>query len=190
MEDANLKLNLEKCTFCAEKVRILRHIVSFNKIEMDPAKIATIKEWREPKNVKNVQQIIGLASYYRRQILDFSKHAAPLYNLLKKETPFVFDKSCEIAFAKLKELLTSNPVLRPPDFHRDFFLYTDSSGFACGAILGQKSDDGKEYVVAYASRILKGAEKNYTITEKEALAVVWAVKYFRVYLVGKLFYES
>ena len=100
----------------------------------------------------------------------------------------MFDKSCEIAFAKLKELLTSNPVLRPPDFHRDFFLYTDSSGFACGAILGQKSDDGKEYVVAYASRILKGAEKNYTITEKEALAVIWAVKYFREYLVGKLFY--
>ena len=78
LEDANLKLNLEKCTFCAEKVKILGHIVSFNKIEMDPAKIATIKEWREPKKVKNVQQIIGLASHYRRHILDFSKHAAPL----------------------------------------------------------------------------------------------------------------
>ena len=145
---------------------------------MDPAKTDTIKEWREPKNVKNVQQFLGLASYYRRHILDFGKHAAPLYNLLKKETPFVFDKSCEIAFNKLKELLTSNPVLRPPDFSRDFYLYTDASSIALGSLLGQKTDDGKEYVVAYASRLLKGAEKNYTITEKEALSFVWACKYF------------
>ena len=102
LEQFNLKLNLEKCTFCAEKVKILGHIVSFNKIEMDPAKTETIKNWREPKNIKNIQQFIGLASYYRRHILDFSKHAAPLYQLLKKDVPFVWDKSCELSFAKLK----------------------------------------------------------------------------------------
>jgi hypothetical protein len=95
LEKYNLKLNLEKCTFCSEKVKILGHIVSYNTIEMDPAKTETIKNWREPKNVKNIQQFIGLASYYRPHILDFSKHAAPLYNLLKKDTPFVWDKSCE-----------------------------------------------------------------------------------------------
>ena len=95
----------------------------------------TIKNWAEPKNI---QQFIGLASYYRRHILDFSKHAAPLYNLLKKDMPFVWDKSCQIAFDKLKELFTSNPILRPPDFSRDFFLLTDASNFGLGAILGQK----------------------------------------------------
>ena len=188
MEEYNLKLNLQKCTFCADKVKILGHIVSFNKIEMDPAKTETIKSWAEPKNIKNIQQFIGLASYYRRHILDFSKHAAPLYNLLKKDIPFVWDKSCEIAFIKLKELLTSNPVLRPPDFNRDFYLFTDASAFGLGAILGQKDQDGNEFVISYASRLLKGAERNYSVTEKEALGVVWAVKYFRIYLVGKLFY--
>jgi hypothetical protein len=155
LEKYNLKLNLEKCTFGSEKVKILGHILSYNTIEMDPAKKETIKNWHEPKNVKNIQQFIGLASYYRRHILDFSKHAAPLYNLLKKDTPFVWDKSCEIAFNKLKELLTTNPILRPPDFSKDFYLFTDASNFGLGAILGQKSDDGTEYVVSYASRILR-----------------------------------
>ena len=188
LEEANIKINLEKCSFFSDRVKILGHIVSYNKIELDPKKVETIKEWREPKNVRNVQQFLGLANYYRRHISDFSKHAAPLYALLRKDIPFVFDKSCTDSFNKLKDLLTSNPVLRPPNFEKCFYLFTDASGYGLGAILGQKDDDGHDYVVAYASRLLKGAEKNYSITEKECLGVIWSVKYFRIYLVGKLFY--
>ena len=187
LDEAHLRINLEKCVFCAEKVTILGHVVSYNEIRMDPRKIKIIQEWRTPKNVKQVQQFLGLANYYRRHVLNFSKHAASLYNLFKKDTIFIFDSECEKAFAKLKELLTSDPILRPPDFTRPFFLYTDASGYCLGAILGQKDDDGREYVIAYDSRMLKGAELHYSITEKECLGVVWAVKHFRVYLYGKLF---
>ena len=106
---------------------------------------------------------------------------------MKKETPFVFDEACKKAFENLKEVLTSDPILRPPDFSKEFILYTDASGYCLGLILGQKTDDNKEYVVAYGSRMLKGAELHYSITEKEALAVIFAVIHFRVYLYGKKF---
>ena len=182
LHEVDLKINLDKCTWCAEEVSILGHIVSYNKISMDPRKIEAIKEWKAPKNVKNVQQFLGLANYYRRHVLDFSKHAGPLYNLLKKDSVFNFDSECEKSFEKLKELLCSNPVLRPPDFKREFFLYTDASGYCLGAVLGQKDNDNREYVVSYGSRMLKGAELHDSITEKECLGVIWAVKHFRVYL--------
>ena len=187
LDAANLKINLEKCSWCAEEITILGHVVSFNKIMMDPRKIEVVKEWKTPKNVKQVQQFLGLANYYRRHVLNFSKHAAPLYNLLKKETLFIFGPECEKAFEEIKGLLTSNPVLRPPDFKREFFLYTDASGYCLGAVLGQKDEEGREYVVSYGSRMLKGAEVHYSITEKECLGVVWAVKHFRVYLYGRKF---
>ena len=187
LNEVNLKINLEKCTWCTSEVKILGHLVSHNQFKMDPKKINAISEWNAPKNVKQTQQFLGLANYYRRFVKDFSKIAAPMFNLLKKDTPFVFNKECEEAFEKLKLALTSSPILRPPDFNREFFLYTDASGYALGAVLGQKDDDGNEYVVAYASRMMKGAEVHYGITEKECLGVIFAVKNFRVYLYGKKF---
>ena len=187
LAEANLKINHEKCTWCSSVVKILGHVVSHNKIQMDPKKVASIKDWKFPQNVKQIQQFLGLANYYKRFVKDFSKIAGPLFNLLKKETPFVFDEACKKAFENLKEVLTSDPILRPPDFSKEFILYTDASGYCLGLILGQKTDDNKEYVVAYGSRMLKGAELHYSITEKEALAVIFAVIHFRVYLYGKKF---
>ncbi|CAF1103419.1 unnamed protein product [Brachionus calyciflorus] len=149
-------------------VEIVGHIVSKNDISMDPAKIEAKKNRVAPKNVKQLQQFIGLCNYYRRFIKDFAKIATPLFKLLQKD-------------------LVSRPTLRLPDLNRPFILYTDSSGYALGAILTQKDDDGNEYVCAYASRILKNAEVNYGITEKECLAVVWAIKFYRVYLYGTHF---
>lgn len=97
---------------------------------MDPRKVQTIKEWKEPTNVKQLQSFLGLGGYYRRHIRDFSKIAQPLFNLLKKENPFVFDENCKVAFEQLKTALTSDPVLRPPDFNREFNLYTDASFYS------------------------------------------------------------
>ena len=187
LAEVNLKINHEKCTWCSDTVKILGHIVSYNEIRMDPKKILALKEWKHPKNVKQVQQFLGLANYYRRFVKDFSRIAAPLYNLLKKDTLFNFSEDCVDAFEKLKMALISEPVLRPPDFNKEFFLFTDSSGYCLGIVLGQKDDEGKDYVVAYASRMLKGAELHYSITEKEALGVVFGIKHFRVYLYGKKF---
>ena len=181
---ANLKINLDKCSWCMDEVKILGHMVTHNKIKMDPNKISAISELNEPRNVKQIQQFLGLANYYRRFVKDFSKIASPLFNLLKKDVPFVFNKDCEEAFSILKASLTSSPVLRPPDLNKKFILYTDASGYALGAVLGQIDDDGNEYVIAYASRMLKGAEVHYGITEKECLGVIYAVKNFRIYFLN------
>ena len=187
LKESNLKINHEKCTWCALEVKILGHIVSHNTIKMDVKKVMAVKDWKVPQNVKQVQQFLGLANYYRRFVKDFSKIAAPMFGLLKKGQVFNFSEQCLESFNNLKNALTSEPILRPPDFTREFFLYTDASGYCLGAVLGQKDDQKREYVIAYASRLLKGAELHYSITEKEALGVVFAIKYFRVYLYGKKF---
>jgi hypothetical protein len=187
LAEVNLKINHEKCTWCATEVKILGHIVSYNEIKMDPKKVLAIKEWKAPQNVKQVQQFLGLANYYRRFIKDFSQIAGPMFNLLRKDTPFFFSTECLDSFSKLKKVLTSEPILRPPDFNREFILYTDASGYCVGSVLGQKDDEGREYVIAYGSRMLKGAELHYSITEKECLSIIFSIKHFRVYLYGKKF---
>ena len=185
--DAKLKINPEKCTWFSKEIKLLGHIVSHNKISMDPKIIEAIKDRLPPKNVKEVEQYIGICNYYRRFVKDFSKIATPIFKLLNKETKFVWDDQCVKAFEQLNNALTSYPVLRQPDFKKEFLVYTDASGYALGAILSQVDENNKEYVCAYASRILKGAEIHYGITEKECLAVIFGVKTFRIYLYGTKF---
>ena len=187
LREANLKLNPEKCVFVAHQVRILGFIVSRNQVRVDPEKVEAVKDRKPPRNVKEVQQFLGMAGYYRRFIRSFASIAHPLFHLLGKSTRFQWTNECQTAFDTLKQELTKKPVLCQPDLNKPFILFTDASGYAIGAILSQKDDDGREHVVAYASRILKGAEVHYTITEKECLAVVFGIKKFRVYLHGTHF---
>jgi hypothetical protein len=154
---------------------------------MDPEKIQTVKERLPPRNVKQVQQFLGICNYYRRFVKYFSKIASPIFALLGKDVRFEWTKECQEAFEKLKTALTSYPVLRQPAMDKTFILHTDASGFAIGAILSQKDDENKEYVCSYASRMLKKAELNYGITEKECLPVVYGIKAFRIYLYGNVF---
>ena len=187
LSKAGLKLNKEKCTWFSSSIKLLGHIVSSKGIEMDTEKVRAINEMPYCRNVKQVQQFLGLCGYYRKFVKDFAKIAAPLYELIKKKSVFNFDLACQVAFDKLKENLMKQPILRQPVPDRKFTLYTDASGFALGAILSQKDENGKEYVCGYISRLLKGAEVHYGITEKECLAVVWAIKYYRIYLYGTKF---
>lgn len=154
---------------------------------MDPQKIDPLKNRSPPTNVKELQQFLGICNYYKKFVSHFSEICAPLYRLLKVDTKFIWGEEENNAFVKLKSALTSYPVLRQPNFNKQFILYTDASSYALGAILGQKDESKKEFVCAYGSRILKGAELHYGITEKECLAVIWAIKYFRVYLYGTKF---
>jgi len=103
--------------------------------------------------VKQVQQFLGLAKYYRRFVKYFSKIAAPMFGLLKKGKGFNFSEECLVSFNNLKNALTSEPILRPPDFTGEFFLYTDASCCCLGAVLGQKDDQKRDYVIAYASHL-------------------------------------
>ena len=187
LRQANIKLNHSKCTWCSKRIKILGHIISAEGIAMDPAKISAIENMLPPKTVKQLQVFLGMANYYRKFIFNFAKIIKPLYELLKKDTPFNFEEQCMISFNTLKQKFIEGPILRSPDFSRRFIVFTDASGFAIGAILAQIDEKGDEYVCFYASRLLKGAELQYGITEKECLAVVWSVKQFRVYLYGAKF---
>ena len=162
---------------------VLGHIISSEGIEVDKSKIELITNLPTPKTVKEIRSFLGHASFYRRFIKDFSIISKPLCNLLTKDTIFEWTENCENAFVKLKSMLTSAPIMQPPDWTLPFEIMCDASDYAIGAVLGQRKDK-KSYVIYYASKTLNGAQLNYTTTEKELLAVVFALDKFRSYLVG------
>jgi hypothetical protein len=184
---ANLRIKPDKCHFCTNEIKFLGHVVNEEGIQPDPSKIEKVVNYPRPRNLTELRAFLGLASYYRRFIKDFSKISSPLYKLTEKEESYTWNDERQRVFDILKEKLTSAPVLMYPDFDKPFILYTDASQIGLGAVLSQKGDDGKEHVIVYASRTLNSAEKNYSTTEQECLAIVWAVKYFRHYIFGSRF---
>ena len=183
---AGLKLKAKKCSLFAKKVEFLGHIVSEIGIETDPKKTECIRNWSSPTCTKEVRSFIGLCSYYRKFIENFSAIAKPIHRLCEKNRKFLWTKDCEEAFRTLKQKLVESPVLCHPDFSKSFILDCDASHESIGAILSQNID-GKECVIAYASRTLTKCERKYCVTRKELLALVHFVKYFRHYLYGKNF---
>jgi hypothetical protein len=184
--ESNLKLKPEKCEFLRKEVSYLGHVISENGVLPDETKTKVIYEFPSPQTVKQLRSFLGLMSYYRRFIQGFSKLAAPLHKLLKKDAIYEWTDEQERAFRSLKSKLTSPPILRYPDYSRRFILTTDASNEGLGAVLSQ-GEIGKDLPVAFASRSLNKAERNYSTTEKELLAIVWGVRYFRPYLYGTKF---
>ena len=187
LKDANLKLHPHKCRLFRHQVKFLGHIVSDRGISADPDKVAAVRDYQRPNSVHEVRKFVGFASYFRRFMPQFSSVAKPLLKLTEDRAKFVWDEACESAFQTLKELLCRAPVLAFPDFNESFILTTDASSVGLGAVLSQRAHDGSERPVAYASRCLTKAEINYTTTERECLAVVWAVRHFAAYLQGRQF---
>lgn len=186
LQKAGLRLKPSKCHFLRDKVPYLGFVLSKSGIQPDPSKTDKVNNFPRPTNLTTLRSFLGLASYYRRFVPHFATVAAPLHCLTKKDTPFDWNDECETAFCELKLLLTEAPVLVYPRFGQgsSFLLETDASGVGLGAILSQQQEDGKYHPVAYASRSLLPSERNYAISELETLAIVWAVKYFRTYLLG------
>ena len=139
--------------------------------------------WSTPTDVK---EFLGLASYYRRFVKNFSQIAAPLFQLTQKGKNWCWNQDCEQAFVTLKHKLTTAPVLKFPSFDHEFILDTDASAKGLGAVLSQQIN-GSEQVVGYASRTLTKAERQYCATRKEMLALVWGIRHFRPYLYGRCF---
>ncbi|XP_071900894.1 uncharacterized protein [Coffea arabica] len=152
-------------------------------IEVDKAKIDVISTLPYPATVREVRSFLGHAGFYRRFIKDFSKIGAPLFQLLQKDVSFEFDETCKGAFNKLKELLTTSPIIQPPDWNLPFEIMCDASDYAVGAVLGQRVGKAA-HAIYYASRALNGVQLNYSTTENELLAVVFALEKFRSYLLG------
>ena len=181
--EKNLVLNWEKCHVMVNQGIVLGHIISKKGIEVGKVKIEMISKLPSPTNVKTVRQFLGHVGFYRRFIMDFSKIAKPLYKLLEKDAKFLWDEDCQRSFEELKAYLTTTLIVRAPNWQLPFEVMCDASDLAIGAVLRQR-EGGKPYVVYYASKTLNEAQRKYTTTEKELLAVVYALDKFRAYLVG------
>ncbi len=186
LREVNLKLNPSKCCFTAKTITFLGHMVSKEGIRPDPGKIETVMHFPTPKNVTSVRSFLGLTGYYKKYVRGYSKLAGPLFELTRKDIPFVWDVGCEQAYQALKAALVDAPVLTRLDFKRTFWLDVDWSPKGVGAILSQK--DGKfERIIAYASKSLTEAQKKFHPMEGECYALIWGVMHFRQYLHMKHF---
>lgn len=184
LRKAGLKLKPRKCELFQTSVQYLGHKVSGNGVETDPAKIEKVKNFPTPQNVHQVRSFVGLASYYRKFIRNFASIAQPLHALMCKNARFRWTDECAEAFEKLKEHLTTAPILAYPQPSGRYILDTDASAYGIGAVLQQEQDDGSEKVIAYASRSLSHEEQQYCTTRRELLAIVVFLKHFRHYLYG------
>ncbi|GFX26664.1 transposon Tf2-6 polyprotein [Trichonephila clavipes] len=169
-----------------EEVKILGHLVSSNGVRPDPDKRKAVRNFPTPKNIHDTRSFLGLCSYFRRFIKGFCYLAEPLRSLLKSGVEFHWGPEEVEAFKSLKKALTSDPVLGMYDERASTEIHTDASGYGIGAVLVQIQNN-VEKLIAYASRTLTKAEKNYSTTERECLAIVWATNKFRPYIFGKHF---
>ncbi|CAI7903234.1 unnamed protein product, partial [Closterium sp. NIES-53] len=176
-------VKLSKSDFALKKVQFLGHMVSAEGVYVDPRKIEAVKKWKVPKNMKELQQFLGFTNYYNRFVPQYAKIAAPLTDLLKKDTPFKWDTPHQQAMEQLQTALTTAPVLILPDPEKDYVVEADASDQAVGAVLMQDHGNCLQ-PIAYLSKKLHGAELNYPIHDKEALAIVVAFKAWRCYLEG------
>ena len=187
IQAAGLKIKPPKCSFAKTEVQYLGFIISAEGVMCDPVNTDKVKAFRTPANRRDVRSFLGLTSYYRRFISQYANLAKPLYELTKDDVQFKWTDKEQRAFETLRERLITPPVLAYPDMSKDFIVATDASGVGLGAVLKQKDEQGKERVIAYASRILNKAERNYSTTERECLALKFATTIFRPYLYGTRF---
>ncbi|KAJ8723813.1 hypothetical protein PYW07_007793 [Mythimna separata] len=183
LKEFNLTANKDKCVFFCSKVKYLGHYITPDGFQVDPDRIASIVEMAAPVNVKHLISFLQMCSWYRRFIPNFAKITEPLTRLMKKNAEWTWKDEQQKAFEELRKLLITAPVLMQADHTKPFIIKSDASNYAIGAVLVQ--GEGKnEHPVEYASRLLTPAERNYSTTEREALAVVWAVNKFRGFIEG------
>ena len=195
LHQAGLKLKTSKCHFFKQSIKYLGHIISAKGVHTDPDKISTVRDWPVPISAKELLGFLGFVGYYRRFIRNFSQIAHPLYEVttgvpskrkkIKICPRFRWGPEQEDAFKKLKDLVTSAPVLAFANFNKPFILHTDASAESLGACLYQQQDDNTERPIAFASRGLSPSERNYPAYKLEFLSLKWAVTdKFHDYLYG------
>ena len=186
---ASLTLKPKKCHLFKKKVAFLGHVVSEAGVQCDPDKISAVKGWEVPKTVTGVRSYLGFVNYYRKYVKSFAQVASPLTALTQKNQPFIWTPQCQESFEILKNLLTEAPILAYPiqGEGATYVLDTDASNFGIGGVLSQ-IQDGKERVIAYASKTLSRTQRKYCTTYRELLAVVTFMKHFRHYLLGQILF--
>ena len=200
LAEAGLKLSPAKCRLFQDKIKYLGHNVSSEGIATDPEKIRCVKDWPVPQTLEQLQSFLGFVGYYRRFIKDFSKISRPLYDMFKgsgcnkkkkhrkpKSGPFQWQECHQTAFEKLVDMCCEAPILAYADYTKPFTVHTDASLDGLGAVLYQ-CQEGKDRVIAYASRGFSQSERNYPAHKLEFLALKWAVTdKFHDYLYGNSF---
>ena len=171
-----------KCEFWLTEVRFLGHVVSTSGMSVDLEKIEAMMSWERPKSVFEIRSFLGLTGYYRRFIEYFSRLAAPMTRLIRREVKFDWDDRCEEAFQELKRRLTSAPILIVPDRGQGYTVYCDASRAGLGCVLMQFGR-----VVAYGSYLLKNHEQNYPTHDMGLAAVVFVLKIWCHYLYNEQF---
>ena len=171
LRERQLYAKLSKCQFWLDKVTFLGHVISTEGVSVDPQKIEVVVNWKPPKNVSEVRSFLGLVGYYRKFVEGFSKIAAPLTKLIRKDVKYDWVDACQQSFEEVKGRLTSAPCLALPNGRDGFVVYSDASRQGLGFVLMQN-----DRVIAYASRQLKKHEENYPTHDLELAAVVFALK--------------
>ena len=185
--ESGLRIKRDKCKFIEPEVRYLGHKINCNGLHPLDDKVKAIVEAPAPRNVTELKSYLGLLNYYGRFLPNLSTTLAPLHYLLKKGIVFSWGKQQTKAFEASKQLLTSSKVLAHYDPKRELILTCDASAYVVGAVLAQKDSEDNEHPIAFASRSLAPAEKNYSQLNKEALAIIFAVKRFHQYIFGRTF---
>jgi hypothetical protein len=177
-----LYAKFDKCDFYQKEIQYLGHVISAEGIVVDPEKIKSIMEWLVPKDVADIRSFMGITRYYHRFIEGFSKIAYPITSLQKKGTKFNWSEKCQDSFNKLKELLTTAPILKVADPDKDFTICVDASKEGLGGVLTQEG-----HIICYESWKLKEHERNYVTHDLELAAVIHTLKMWRHYIMGRKF---
>jgi hypothetical protein len=184
LEQANLLVETEKSEFHKQKVKFLAYEISPGTIAMDPDKVAAVREWPAPTNVRDVRAFLGFVNFYRRFIQGYSRIAIPLTNLTRKDLEFHWGTPEQKAFQELKDAILREPILATADPTRPYEVETDASDWALGGQLGQRDQEGRLHPVAFYSKKLNGPELNYPIHDKELMAIIEAFREWKPYLSG------
>lgn len=183
LEKAGLTLSLDKCNWVMPRLKYLGYVVDEDGLHVDPEKVADIVNYPRPKTARQIRRFVGVCGWYRRFVPNFSSIMSPLNHLTGKKVKWHWSQECEEAFITMKSKLVSAPILACPDFNQEFNLLCDASGSGIACILSQVQD-GAERIIACASRSLNKAERKYTPTELECLAVLFGIEKFRPYIEG------
>ena len=188
LRDNKFSINLEKCSFCKRSVEVLGHMLTREGIKPMTSKVLAIASRNTPKDVTQLRSFLGLVSYYRKFIPNFAGISKCLYKLTSPKKPFHWTNILTDTFNNLKNVICSNLVLKYPDPHSPLIIRSDASSYAVGAVLLQVQDDSNiEFPIYCVSRCLKDAEIRYSITKKEGIAVIFALKKFRSYIAASPF---
>jgi len=184
LRDAGLQIDINKCEFETTRTKYLGLIITLEGIEMDSDKVTAISSWLPPSSVRDLQKFLGFANFYRRFIRNFSQLCRPLNDLLKKGTPWQWERAHQQAFESLKVAFSTAPTLAFFDYNRKTILETDASDWASGGVLSQIDDEGRLRPVAYFSSKHSTSECNYEIYDKELLAIIKSLEEWRPELQG------